>query len=99
MFIRRLKSRNGNIQIQVVKKVNRNNKVVKHFGTAINTLEVNQLIKSAQQYIDNDRIKKGRISFFDNKYSTSEMEKFLSCLVVLGAYDSLIFHFFNYFYR
>lgn len=99
MFIRRLKSRNGNIQVQVVEKVNRNNKIVKHFGTARNVLEIKQLTALAQQYIDNVRIKQGRVSLFDNRYDESEVENFLSRLVVLGAYDSLIFHFFNYFYK
>lgn len=99
MFIRKLKSRNGNIQIQVVEKVNRNNKVVKHLGTARNTFEIKQLIALAQQYIDNVRIKQGKISFFDNRDDESEIENFLSRLVVLGAYDSLIFHFFNHFYK
>jgi len=99
VFIRRLKSRNGNIQIQVVKKVNRNNKVVKHLGTARNTIELNELMELAWQYIDNNRIKQGRISFFDNRYSSSEIEKFLSRLVIIGTYDSLVFHFFNYFYQ
>lgn len=99
MFIRKLKSRNGNIQVQVVEKVNRNNKVVKHCGTARNTLEIKQLTALAQQYIDNARIKKGKISLFDNRYNESEIEDFLSRLVVLRAYDSLIFDFFNHFYK
>ncbi len=60
MFIRRLKSRNGNIQIQVVEKIERNNKVVKHLGTARNSLELQQLSEQAQQFIDNARI--GRVS-------------------------------------
>lgn len=99
MFIRKLKSRNGNIQVQVVKKVKRSNKVVKHLGTARNTIELNQLITLAKQYVSNDRIKQGRISFFDNRFSSSKVKNFLSRLVVLGAYDSLIFHFFNYYYN
>lgn len=99
MFIRKLKSKNGNTQVQVVEKVNRKNKVVKHLGTARNTLEVKQLTALAQQYIDNARIKQGRISLFDNRYEESEMATFLSRLVILGAYDSLTFSFFNYFYK
>lgn len=99
MFIRKLKSRNGNIQVQVVEKVNRNNKVIKHLGTARNSLEIKQLTVLAQQYMDNARIKEGRVSLFDNRYEVSEVKEFLSRLVVLGAYDSLIFHFFNHFYK
>jgi transposase len=99
MFIRKLKSRNGNIQIQVVEKIERNNQVIKHLGTARNSLELQQLSERAQQFIDNERIKKGKISFFDTRYSQSEMESIVSRLVVVGAYDSITFHFFNYFYK
>ena len=72
---------------------------MKHLGTARNTLELQQLTVLAQQYIDNARIKQGRISLFDSRYDESEIETFLSRLVVLGAYDSLIFSFFNHFYK
>lgn len=99
MFIRRLKSRNGNIQIQVVKKVNRNNQVVKHLGTARNDLEIQQLTFLAQQFIDKARVKSGKISFFDTRYAQSDLNRFLSRLVVVGAFDSITFHFFNYFYQ
>lgn len=73
--------------------------MVKHLGTARNALEVSHLVAMAQQYIDNARIKQGRISLFDNRYRQSEVENFFSRLVILGAYDSLIFHFFNHFYK
>lgn len=99
MFIRKLKSRNGNIQIQVVEKIERNNRVVKHLGTARNSLELQQLSEQAQQFIDNERIKKGKVSLFDSRYTQSELESIFSRLVVLGAYDSITFHFFNYFYK
>lgn len=87
------------MQVQVVEKVNRNNKVVKHLGTARNTLELKQLTVLAQKYIDTARIKQGRISLFDTRYEESDVKDFLSRLVMLGAYDSLIFHFFHYFYK
>lgn len=64
VFIRKLKSRNGNIQVQVVEKINRNNRVVKHLGTARNNLEIQQLTTLAQRFIDQARIKSGRVSFF-----------------------------------
>ena len=99
MFVRKLKSRNGNIQVQVIEKIERNNRVVKHLGTARNNLETQQLITLAQQFIDEARIKSGKVSFFDTRYSQSEMSSFLSHLVALGAYDSVTFHFFNYFYH
>lgn len=99
MFVRKLKSRNGSIQVQVVEKVNRNNKVVKHLGTARNDLEVKQLYSLAQQFIDNARIKSGRVSFFDTRYTKSELSSFFSRLVALGAYDSVTFRFLNHFYK
>jgi transposase len=99
MFIRSLKSRNGNIQIQVVEKLKGNNRVVKHLGTARNDLEKQQLTSLAQQFIDNARIKSGVVSFFDTRYTQSEMSSFLSRLVAVGAYNSITFHFFNHFYQ
>jgi hypothetical protein len=95
VFIRKLKSRNGNVQVQVIKKIERNNRVVKHLGTARNNLETQQLITLAQQFIDEARIKSGKVSFFDTRYSQSEMSSLLSRLVALGAYDSVTFHFFE----
>lgn len=67
-------------------------------GTARNTLELQQLSSLAQQFIDQKRIQSGRISFFDTRYTQSEMSSFLSRLVALGAFDAVTFHFFNYFY-
>src|SRR5271157_4600031 len=99
MFIRKLRSRNGNIQVQIIEKLNRNNRVVKHLGTARNSLEIQQLTTCAQQYIDEARIKSGKISFFDTRYTQSEMSRFLSRLLAIGAYDSVMFSFFNHFYQ
>lgn len=92
-------SRNGNTQIQVVQKVERNNKILKHFGTARNSLELKQLSSLAQQFIDEKRIRSGKVSLFDSRYSQSEMVDFFSRLSVLGAYESITFHFFYYFYK
>lgn len=73
--------------------------MIRHLGTGRNTLEVKQLTVLAQQYIDNARIKQGKVSLFDNRYDESDVGTFLSRLVVLGAYDSITFHFFSYFYK
>ena len=73
MHIRQLKSRNGNLQVQVVQKIGRQNKVVRHLGTARNELEIDELVSLAKQFIEDQRIKSGKISLFDNRYSTSEM--------------------------
>lgn len=99
MYIRKLKSRNGNLQVQVVRKIGRQNKVVKHFGTARNELEVNELVVLARQFIENQRIKSGKISLFDNRYSTSEMKEVLSKFCIRRVLDSVTFNFFYHFYH
>lgn len=99
MHIRKLKSKNGNWQIQVVQKINRQNKVVRHLGTARNELEVNELVNLAKQFIENQRIKSGKISFFDNRYSTSEMAEILSKFCIRKVLDSATFNFFYHFYK
>ena len=99
MYVRKLKSRNGNRQIQVVQKIGRQNKVIRHLGTAINELEANELINSAKQFIENQRIKSGKISLFDNRYSVSEMAETLSKFRIRRVLDSATFDFFYHFYQ
>ena len=94
MYIRKLKSRNGNLQIQVVQKTGRQNKVVSHFGTARNELELNELINLAKQFIENQRIKSGKLSLFDNRYSISDMADILSKFCIRRVLDSVTFNFF-----
>ena len=99
MHIRRLKSRNGNLQIQVVHKFGRQNKVVRHFGTARNELEINDLMGLAEQFVQDQRIKSGRLSLFDTRYSTSEMTETLSKFCIRRVLDSVTFRFFYHFYQ
>lgn len=99
MHIRKLKSRNGNLQIQVVQKIGRQNKVVRHLGTARNELEIHELIRLAKQFIQDQRIKSGRLSLFDNRYSTSEMAEILSQFCIRRVLDSVTFNFFYHFYH
>ena len=99
MYIRKLKSRNGNIQIQVVRKIGRQNKVVRHLGTARNELETNELVSLAKQCIEDQRIRSGKISLFDNRYSTSEMAEILSKFSIRRVLDSVTFDFFYHFYK
>src|SRR3989338_1257279 len=99
MHIRRLKSRNCNLQVQVVQKIGRQNKVVKHLGTAGNELEVNELVNLAKQFIENQRIKSGKISLFGNRYSASEMAEILSKFCIRRVLDSVTFNFFYHFYQ
>jgi len=99
MHIRKLKSRNGNIQIQVVRKIGRQNKVVRHLGTARNELEINELVSLAKQFIEDQRIKSGTISLFDSRYSVSEMTEVLSKFCIRRVLDSVTFDFFYHFYK
>jgi transposase len=99
VHIRKLKSRNGNLQVQVVQKIGRDNKVVKHLGTARNELEINELINLAKQFLENQRIKSGNISLFDNRYSASEMTEILSKFCIRRVLDSVTFDFFYHFYK
>lgn len=87
------------MQIQVVQKINRKNKVVRHLGTARNQLEVNELVNLAKQFIENQRIKAGKISLFDNRYSASEMVEILSKFCIKRVLDSATFDFFYHFYK
>lgn len=99
MFIRKLKNASGNTVFQVVKKVGRQNRVVKHLGTARNSLEENQLASFGQQYLDRDRLKEGRLSLFDNRYPQTDWEKFFERFTFTQALDSITYNFFKYFYR
>jgi len=87
------------LQIQIVQKIGRQNKVVRHLGTARNQMEVNELITLAKQFIENQRIKSGKISFFDNRYSTSEMAEVLSKFCIRRVLDSVTFEFLHHFYK
>ena len=99
MFIRKTKNRLGNTVFQVVKKVDRQNRFVKQLGTARNSLEEKQLANLGQQYLDNERIRSGKLSLFDTRYGQNYWEEFLSKLEFISAQDTPIYDFFCYFYR
>jgi hypothetical protein len=84
MFIRRLKSKNGKVYIQVVTKKSGQYKVLKSFGGSRNESEVNHLVNEAQKWIsdytgdqeidfsnDNDLIKKLFDSITQRKTDTT----------------------------
>lgn len=81
-----------------MEKAGRRNRLVKHLGTARNPLEENQLIHLGQQFLDNERIKSGKLSLFDSRYDKNSWEEFLSKLEFVSALDTPIFDFFAYFY-
>jgi len=99
VFIRKRKNSEGNISFQIMEKVERKNRLVKHLGTARNLLEENQLKESGQQFLNSQRIKSGKLSLFDSRYDKNFWEEFLSKLEFVSALDTPTFDFFNYFYR
>lgn len=99
MFIRKVRNRSGNTAIQVVAKKNRYNKILKHLGTARTPLELQELTRQAQQYIDDQRIKSGIISLFDTRYLSSSLSTQLQQFTFLQALDTITYQFFKYFYQ
>lgn len=99
MFVRKVTSRSGNAAVQVVKKVNRKNKVLKHLGTAKTPLELAHLLKAGQEYISRQRISSGIISFFDSRFQKSDLEKLLSKLSFTQSLETATYQFFKHFYR
>lgn len=73
--------------------------MIRHLGTARNELEVGELVNQAKQFIENQRIRSGKLSFFDNRYSTSEMSEVLSKFCIRRVLDSVTFDFFYHFYK
>jgi hypothetical protein len=99
VFVRKVTNKSGSIAIQVAKKVNRKNQIVKHIGTARSSTEVNQLLKLAHQFIEQQRIKSGIISFFDNRFEEPRLQQLLSQLTFHHPLDKLTYLFLTYFYH
>lgn len=99
MFLRQITHPSENIAVQVMEKVDRKNRIVKHLGTARNQLELTELLKSGQEFIDQKRIRSGRISLFDNKFEKGELEKALSRLSFKRPIDRLTYDLLLHFYR
>jgi transposase len=99
VFVRKVTNKSGNISIQVVKKINRQNKIIKHIGTARSEKEKQQLSFIAHQFIDRERIKSGVISFFDNRFEKPKLEQLLAQLTFHRSLNKLTYLFLAYFYR
>lgn len=84
--------------MQILEKVNRRNRLVKHLGTGRNELEISQLKQQAQDFLDQERIKSGVISLFDTRYSKSEFEKYVERLIFHPVLDIPSFNFFSHYY-
>jgi predicted nucleotidyltransferase len=99
MFIRKSLNRSGNIGIQVVEKRGRQNRIVKHIGTGRTPVEKEQLIKRARKFIDDQRMKSGIVSFFDNRFNQSRLEEFLSSVSFIQVLDMVTYRFIYHFYQ
>lgn len=82
-----------------MEKQGRRNVLVKHLGTARTPVEATQLTTAAQSFINETRIRSGVLSFFDTRYSQSELAALMGRLTFREARDSLAYRFFRYFYR
>lgn len=98
MYLRKVKNK-SNTSIQVAEKVLGKRKIVKHIGTARNVLELIELTKRGLKYIDDCRIKEGRISLFDNRFNESELKKLLSNVVFGKVMDTVSYNFFDFYYH
>lgn len=74
-----------------MEKVGRHNHLVKHLGTARNQWEHAELLKSGQEFIDQKRIRSGKISLFDNQFERGELAKVLSRLSFKRPIDRLTY--------
>lgn len=99
MFIRSVRNTAGHTAIQVVEKVSRRNRIVKHVGTARSPLELSQLREQARDFIDQQRINAGVISLFDSRFTMSELETMLGRLRFTHMFDTVIYRFLRFFYR
>ncbi len=99
MFIRAVRTVSGHTAIQVVQKVNRRNRIIKHIGTARSPMELSQLRERARSFMDESRINAGIISLFDSRLTRSELETMLGRLRFTHALDSVVYRFLSFFYR
>lgn len=99
MFIRKVKNKSGNIGIQIVKKINRKNRIVKHIGTGKTILEIEELIKEAEDYLTSERIKSGKLSLFDNRLNKKEIDRILDRFEFVKAYYTVTYKLLEYFYQ
>lgn len=99
VFIRKGKNKSGNISIQIVKKINRKNRIVKHVGTGKTVLEIEELIKEAEDYLTSERIKSGKLSLFDNRLNKKEIDRILNRFEFVKAYDTVTYKLLEYFYE
>ncbi len=98
MFLRKLKNAAHTVSFQIVEKVGRTNKVVKHLGTAKTIAEQRDLQEQADEYLKKVRLDKGVMSLFDSRFATNEVEQILSRFEFLAVHNTNLYRFLSHFY-
>lgn len=99
MFLRKLKNGAGTVSFQIVEKVGRTNKLVKHLGTAKTLAEQRDLEDTARLYLDKTRLDKGILSLFDSRFEVGEFERALSRFEFLSVHNTNLYRFLIHFYN
>ena len=98
MYLRKVKNK-SNTSVQVVEKISGKRRIVKHIGTSRNELELIELTKRGVSYIEDCRIKEGRISLFDNRFNESELKKLMENVIFGKVMDTVSYKFFEFYYH
>ena len=93
MFLRKLKNASHTISFQIVEKVGRTNKLVKHLGTAKTIAEQRDLEEEAKLYLEKTRLDKGIVSLFDSRFETGELDRTLSRFEFLAVHNTNLYRF------
>jgi len=99
MFLRKLKNASDTVSFQIMEKVGRTNKVVKHLGTAKTLAEQRDLESLASEYLKKVRLDKGVVSLFDSRFEIREIEQVLSRFEFLAVHNSNLYHFLLHFHN
>ncbi len=98
MFLRKLKNASHTVSFQIVEKVGRTNKVVKHLGTAKTLAEQRDLEEEAKAYLEKVRLDKGIVSLFDSRFEVGEVERALSRFEFLAVHNSNLYRLLLHYY-
>ena len=97
MDVRTTKTGSGNTAVQVVERYNHQTKIIKHFGSAKSTKELNTLITLAKQYI---RESNNTLPLFPEILKETEKTHLVSIdhLTFTKTYHQFAYEFFSFFY-
>src|SRR3990167_8124829 len=97
MDVRTTKTGSGNTAVQVVELYNHQTKIVKHFGSAKNTKDLDTLVILAKQYI---RESNNTSPLFPDILAETEKRHLVSIehLTFTKTYHQFAYEFFSFFY-